>query len=206
MIPSLLIIAPAIVGAIYFKSLPKLARVLWYFIIVTTLLDALASYLGYYKINNLWLFHLYSYIEFGFISYIYFHLIRRRRVRLLILVMLGIFLILSLINLFGYEGIKEFNSIQRHIEGFILVLYCVDYLMELAHDKKRNSSWRNPYYMLTIGFLIYFTGTLYLFVFGNSIVQQPDDYYWLLHTFFHTILLAIYTLFLWRTSRGGFVE
>ncbi len=194
--------APLIVGAIFFKSLPKLARVLWFFILATAILDFVASNLAYFGINNLWIFHLYAYMEFGVISYLYFHLIRRKSRRVLILGMLVLFMSLSIVDLCLYEGLKEFNSIQRHIEGFILVLYCFEYLFELAHDPERDNSFRNPYYLLTIGFMIYFCGTLYLFVFGNSILQQPDAHYWLLHTIFNSVLLLIYTLFFWRLRHG----
>lgn len=191
------IIAPLFVGVVFIRTLLISCRLLFLLIITVAIIELLAIILAKYGINNLFLFHLYSFIEFGVISMIYYQLIRNTQQRKFILYFLVVFQGFSLLNLLFFEKITGFNSFQRNIEAIILMFYFFFYLFEIS-KLKHEYSLRNPFFILTFGFIIYFVGTLSLFVYANQIIQGTDNSYWLIHSVLNIFLNGIYTIALWK--------
>lgn len=196
-ISAMSIIAPLFVGVVFIRTLLISCRLLFLLIITVAIIELLAIILAKYGINNLFLFHLYSFIEFGVISMIYYQLIRNTQQRKFILYFLVVFQGFSLLNLLFFEKITGFNSFQRNIEAIILMFYFFFYLFEIS-KLKHEYSLRNPFFILTFGFIIYFVGTLSLFVYANQIIQGTDNSYWLIHSVLNIFLNGIYTIALWK--------
>lgn len=188
------IIAPILVGAICFRSLSTTIRVLFVFVLLTGALELTSGWMMAHKINNLALFHLHVYVEFTAITALFFLTYDSVLWRGIALSFFGIFMTYSLVNLVFYEDWSRFNSNQRYVEGLMIIVMCVGYFISLLRRPIHRYLEKQPMFWLTSGFLIYFAGTLYLFLFSKELLAINDYQYWEIHAVLNTGLNVIYVV------------
>lgn len=193
------IIAPAILGAIFYSKLTKASRILAIFVFVTCILEVTIKIMANFGMNNMVFFHIYSFLEVGFITLIYYELSQNKVWRKLIFIVLFVFEGFSLLNLLFWEKLTNFNSLQRNIEMILLMLLFMLYCYKLIYENRTKSFLKNPYFILTGGLMIYFTGTIYLFSYGNVLQESDQNHYWIIHGLCNIFLNIIYTIVLWKT-------
>jgi hypothetical protein len=200
------IIAPAIVGAIFYFKFSGALKILCWLIFVTLILEGVGIWLYDLKINNLFIFHLYSYIEFGLITLIYYQLRTNQMWKRLMIVIFVLFLLYSGIVLLFYQGLDRFNSLQRNAEGAILMVYFFNFIREYSLFGSRQRALFKPFFWLTYGYFIYFAGTLFLFVFANEILSDTINDYWIIHGIFNIFLNIIYAVVLISSLRSRLAD
>ena len=147
--------------------------------------------------NNMPVFHIYTYIEFGFISLIYFHIAESRVWRRSIIMLASGFLIFSLINLLLFEGIMEFNSNQCYVECLIVFIYCIAFYAQLMRKAENVYLERQPMFWFTSASLLYFSGTLILFLMYNHVSEESFKYYWNVNSVLNLFRNFCYVMVLW---------
>lgn len=190
------ILAPAIAGAIFYSRLLTVLRILYFFILTTLALEIITRILFEYGMNNLFLFHAYSFIEFSIIALIYYRLSPNKLWRKLILRIFILFQTYSMVSLLFFENVSRFNSIQRYTEMGLLSILFLTYLLIRKRELAGLPLHKDPLIVLTAAWLIYFGGTLYLFIYGNEVLEQ-DNRYWIIHGIFNIFLNISYTFVLW---------
>lgn len=198
------ILLPTILGAILFKRLPNTLKVLTVFVFLTVISEIL-TYIFYLNgQNNLFLYHIYTFLEFGFISWIYASIFNRKYLKVIIGILSLAFISASALSLIKLESLVEFNSIQRMIELIILVLYFFIHMGMLMKSKKAPFLEMHPYFILTLGFIIYFIGTAILFYFTNLFIEMGNLVsFWMIHGALNIFLNIIYSIVLWRGSEAS---
>lgn len=197
-ITALTVLAPISIGAFYFSRLFVVARILWFFILITGGME-LSMWFQYSKsINTMFFFHIYSYIEFGFIALIYYRLSMNYKWRSVILGLFSLFSIASILNLIFLEPFTVFNSNQRYLEGVLILLLVSNYIIQSTKDKLNSSLKRDPFTILSLAWLVYFSCTLILFIFSKQwFSAETINYYWIVHAILNAGLnfSYAYTLF-----------
>lgn len=196
------ILAPTVLGAALFKTLPTELRILAVFIFVTCLLEALTYVASLLYVNNLAVFHVFTYIEFGCISLIYFSLFRKVRiVRYAILTIATVFITLSIYILFKWEYFDSYNSLQRGLEHIIILIYVILFLWLFSQRLPEERLLLKPYFILSCGFFIYFSGTFLVFLDANRYVEFNNFFNWSVHSVLNIFLNAIYFSVLWTGGK-----
>lgn len=188
------ILAPIIVGAIGYRAFSFNIRFLFLFICLTGVLELISGILMHYQMNNLLLFHIHVYLEFIFITLIFFFVYDSVLWRAVSLIFLGIFLVYSIINNVFYEGLEIFNSRQRYVEGLMLIVMCAGYFISLMRRPIHRYLEKQPMFWLVSGWLIYFAGTLYLFLFSNELMAEEKFQFWEVHSVLNIGLNTIYVV------------
>ena len=196
LISTVSIIAPVIAGAFLFRGLKPITRTLYWLVFFTFLAEIPTRLLYEKQINNMFLFHLQSYIEFYFLLAIYYRLYRELRHQRFALITGAVFLMASLIMLFR-DSIFEFNTGQRYVEMLLLVLLFFAYLREQHIYNSPAQIRKNPFFWFTVGYLIYFAGTLLLFLSQDMFVKNGHTEYWIIHGIFNIFLNLVFTFVLW---------
>lgn len=191
------ILPPTILGAIFIRRLPKPLVFLTSFAIITAFLEVLTYVLYLSSTNNIFLVHIHSFIEFAFISLIYYVLLKTKFWRALIWLFSALFVAFSIVNFMLMEDSTDFNSNQRYVEGIILFVYFIAYIGKMINDKSYGYIENHPYFILTINFMLYFGGTLFLFLFGKQLLSESNNY-WVLHGVLNITLNLINTIVIWR--------
>lgn len=192
------ILAPTVLGAALFKMLPRELRILANFVFVTCLLEAVAYVASVLYINNLVLFHAFTYIEFGCISFMYFSLFRRiRMVHYAILALSVIFLTISVYLLFAWEYFDHYNSLQRAVEHSIVLMYVLFFFFLFSKRSPTERYLLKPYFILSCGFLIYFSVTFIVFLDANLYIELNNFFNLSVHSVLNIFLNTIYFSVLW---------
>lgn len=193
---------PIAFGIIVFKRLPVSLMILAIYIVVAGLMDLGTFIMFTQKLNNMVLFHSHTYVEFLSLSAIYFFVFRHKRILQRVIGILGIvFLCFSLASLIYWEGITQFNSIQRMIEYGILMVYFFIFFSQVINSRRAPFLELHPYFLLTMGLFIYFSGTLLVFLNANNFIELGIVDFWMIHGFLNVFLNIIYAIVLWNGSR-----
>lgn len=192
---------PFLYGLVYFSKLEKELKIFVYFLAIICLFGTLEFLLVYFKHSNSIIYHFYTFIEYYFIAYLYYRLFKRESFKTLIIILSIVFLILGIVSKFLMESLNQLDNVTMTFESvFILIItsmYIVKYLVSNLYV-----NYRDFRFSLTIVFMIYFGGSLIIFVLSNVF---PSGWY------FHGILnilkyISFVLVILWNRrliSSGG---
>lgn len=201
-ISALSIVFPTIVGLFSLGKLNNRAlRTLSALIFFTAIMEVTGSIFAAYGWNNMPYFHLFTYIEFALIFLIYYSLLKDLWQRIVLISVALFFGIFSIFNLLYLESILEFNSNQRYVEGFIIMIMCVLFFLNLLRRAEFIKLETYPYFWLTSGFLTYFAGTLIVFYLVKRLEDDSADFYWGVHGILNILLNVCYAMTLWMGRR-----
>jgi hypothetical protein len=75
------------------------------------------------------------------------------------------------------------------------------YLLELSRRSEAHIIKKNPFFWFTVGYVIYFCGTILLFVNQKRFLEAGEYNYWIVHGIFNIYLNAMLTFVLWKGSQ-----
>lgn len=196
-ISSFSILVPAIVGIFLFNRIEGPLRLIILFVWITFVLEAFVYYLTEIQSNNMFLFHIHTYVEFIFLALFYRSLFRTVQEKRSIDFLIFGFLVFSAINMISYESILEFNGLQRHVECVLITLIAGYYLFDVYQRKKRIGT----HIFLSWSLLVYFNGILFLFIFGKQVLSTESGALWIWHGVLNIILNFSFVISLFKSGR-----
>ena len=196
-ISTLSALVPALVAAIFFRGLSQTLKILAYFLFFTIVSEGISLVLYTKVMNNLFLFHIYAYLELGTIALIFYRLSKSHNWRLMIKLLVAGFVVFSILNSIFLEGFLEFNSNQLYLECMVILVLCVGFFVEIMHKTEHVYLEKNPYFWLASSYMIYFAGNSLLFLFYNKMSDYSMDSYWDLHSTLNLCLNLGTTVSLW---------
>lgn len=176
----------------YFRSL---SPIFWYLVCSGTI-NAAAAILAFHSVNNLPLLHIYTIVEFLFLSVFLSRMLKNPTTIRLLKAAQFIFPVFCVFNFLFLENVFIFNSYARVPEALIIILLCISYLNEWYDATADTRNLYSPEIWITVGLLLYFSTALVLFAFLNYISHIPDHatimVIWNIHA---TLVLMMYMLF-----------
>lgn len=192
-------IIPALFGLLIIKKLDKTLRFLSVFCVLFCIIDIIFSVMGKNGIHNIFIMHLTTPIEFAMILHLYVLIVFKKSKILFEILSIAIFTIICLLNTYFVQSINEPNSIARGTEAVAIIAMCVNFFYLIFKSDQNIDLLRYPYFWLMSGFLIYFSGTLFLFVVTHN--QGFNITYPIIHSVLYIFLNLVYTYVLWLGSR-----
>ncbi len=193
-VPSSIII-PLCIALARYQYLAKAMRVIFYYLLVSGCVNAIAVYMAKHRMNNLPLLHLYTIIEFAFISLFYFTVFEKTAIKNTILRLIPVFTGLCVLNAVFLQSIYVYNSYPHSVEALLIMGYSILYLFQSSKTNTNATSWvNNPVSWVNTGILQYFSGALFLFAFSNLITANVhiNAIIWCVHA---TLVLIMDTYF-----------
>jgi hypothetical protein len=187
-------LAPVITGAIFYSRLLSFARILYGFVLFTFVIEIIARVLFELSMNNMFIFHVFSFGELTFLALIYRNLFVHPVWKQLILYGFVVFQSFALLNLLFFDDITHFNSVQRYIEMVFIFSLLGAYFLHGIRSAKGIRILNDPALLLTVGLMIYFLGTFYLFLLGREVLSGAKNNYWIIHGVFNIFLNGAFTL------------
>ncbi len=192
---------PATIGLFHFRKQQKALKILSAFAVfcaVTELVNLVI--VMKYKINVFPLHHTYTVIEFScalIISSIILYPAKNDRIRYFFIFVLV--LSFTLIDLTFFESLDMLNSIPRVIEGLTMIAVSILFFYKIFVTPEVVDILKYPYFWLFTGWLIYFSGTFFLFVYSYKTGMTIT--YPIIHSVLYIFLNLVYTYVLWLGSR-----
>jgi hypothetical protein len=194
-------IIPLVIGLCRKKYFNASEKILLYLIGASALSDLVGITLQVQNINNMFVFHIYTVIEFTLISFFYIKVLTNTNITRFIVVLIFLFL-----GVAAYDFIKNLDrldDLSTTTESIIVMLYAILGFSSLLKNPVQSRVVAIPLFWFNTAFLIYFAGNLFLFIFSNylqSHFKGRFDALWGIHSVMSIILYLLISTGFWKTK------
>lgn len=196
------VIVPILIGAIFRKTLTAPLSVLYIFICVTGLIELISSIFFEFGLNNIIFFEIFTYVEFISLSLVYFLISDRSIVRTSIVLVSSAFLSYLIWGEFSNNDRGELNTERILVESCILTCYSVNYLLQVLFRSTTKFIETQPYFILSVGLLLYFLGNILVFLFYNNLEGETFLSVWSIHSLLNLLLNFTFGIVLWKSKKA----
>ncbi len=184
---------PFIIGSLNFNKLDKNLKIIFYLVLIDCVFNLLMIYYGLMFNKNVWLGHFYTILEFFFIAFFFYACFEREVFKRVVISLKIIFIIVVTFNKIFLETFDKIDNYTLTIGSILLLIMSSMFLVEYL-TKNLIINLKDYKFILTVGFMIYFGGDLFIFALSNDIIGI-----WIIHNIFNILLMIIYALvFLWQ--------
>ncbi len=192
-ISSLLVFIPFIAGLMRINRLDKSLKVIFYLVCVAFISNLLMIYFGLVYKDNVWIGHIYTILEFFFIIIFYYKLFERDVFKKIITILIAVFVIIVAFNKIYLESFHKIDNYTLTISSILLLITTSMFLVDFL-SRNLIINIKDYRFILTVGFMIYFGGDLFIFALSNDVIGI-----WIVHNLISNLLMLLYTLvFLWQ--------
>jgi hypothetical protein len=154
----------------------------------------IAAYCTFDLIINFLPHHLYfisgiiaTLLEYALFSMVIWYSIKSLLIKKLILVISLAFFVFIIIHSITTE-IKSFDSIPIGIETILILLYSFYYLYEQMNNIENLFIYSQYQFWIIVGFMIYLSGSFFIYIFANQVDSQTITRYWFLTNVFFVLM------------------
>ncbi|GAB3708290.1 hypothetical protein GCM10027592_43250 [Spirosoma flavus] len=201
-ISQILGLLPILVGLCYSKRLTLAMKWVVIFFFTLFIKDCIALVYSLNIKSNLYLYNLQSFFEIGIVAVIYALNLPKRALFILIASVLTL-----IINTFFYSS-QELSAGNLSIARLFILVIVLIYLSHVLNEAVIQNIMRHNLFWISAGFLIYATGTFFVFLSGKYLFDKNTsdetfNFYWGLQEIIYIIfcLLAAYGLWLSKYDR-----
>ncbi len=187
-VTSLLELIPFFIGLFRFNKLDSSLRLIFYLVLMSLVISLSMIYFGMTYRFNSWLMHIYTIVEFLLIGYFYYRLFSQKVFKKIILILFGIFTIIALLNKIYLEPLNKIDNYTLTIESIILLIITSMFLVDFLINNLIINI-RDYRILLTVGYMIYFGGNLFIFALSNEVRGI-----WIVHNLIYILLMVNYSL------------
>lgn len=150
----------------------------------------------------MFVFHIYTVFEFTLISIFYIKVISNPKITSLIVGLILLFLIVATFDFL--KKIKHLDDFSTTTESIIVMLYAVFGYFLLLKNPVQTRVISIPLFWFNTAFLLYFAGSLFLFIFGNFIQHHYKKgvfhEIWAIHSVMGLTLYILISIGFWKTK------
>jgi hypothetical protein len=161
------ILIPILFGLLHFNALKTSAKLLFYYLVASGLINLAAIILVSFRMTNLPLLHLYTIVEAVLILSYFRMLFSEPIIKKILLLISILFPLICIINFTFIQSIYTFNTYTRPLEAILITFFCLLYLYKSGFTEdwlSKPTSWFN------IGILMYFPVVCMIFILSNYMV------------------------------------
>jgi hypothetical protein len=184
-----------------------------FFICIYLFFCLLADYLinpifeSLFKNYNLGI-RIFTIFEYTLCSIFFYKTLEKIKLKKIIIIVSPIFLIYSFID-FYFSNKTSFDSIPTGLSASLVLFYSMSFLFEKINKPKISLLYNTQSFWITVGMIIYFSGTFFLFIFSQNIFENPEfrimfDYLILTFSIIRNLFFAIAFLLPPEKENTGF--
>lgn len=125
--------------------------------------------------GNHWIYNLIIPFQVMYLVYIYHSIVSLPAYRRMLKAGTVLFLMVYILNILFIQGMMKFNT-YSYIWGCLLVIYCcVGYFKHLLDKKEISPLHRIPFFWISVGNIVFFSGSLFYMGSINYILEKKID-------------------------------
>jgi hypothetical protein len=183
-----------LIGVKKYNSFSFALKVLYYLLLASFVANSISLISAFVDFETLGIVNIYSVIEGIFLLY-YFALQGERK---LFPWALFIFLSTTLVEWIGFAKENQFLEFAVVVESCLLVIFALRFFARMLGEMKVGHLSNYPYFWVNCAVLVYFAACVFLFAFGNLIMDNGLLLLWHVHNFFHLIYLLLIAIAFWK--------
>ena len=192
----LAIFLPAVVALIRIRYLNNSLLFVALFVVLAGLGEIVAEYTTSRHIPNLYILHGYTILEFNVIALFYARFFRGFYPRWLVPGLMVAFTVLALLNSAFLQPITSYNTYARSLEGILIIALALLCYYKILTELPTKRLEKSPIFWVNTGFILYFVGSLFLFVLSNALLKEPNKSMWFMSWGLHSLLMVLMHIFI----------
>lgn len=150
-------------------------RVIFFYILYCAVNESMTFYLQYIRSMNFrFLIYAFTIIEYSFFCYFIYLVLTKKTIKKAVLYIWFGFILFAFIDLFYVNEGHGFDSFTSGIESIIIILMCGYYLVYQIRGSNSLLIYSTFDFWIVITFLIYFSGTFFLYLMTDKMMQNSD--------------------------------
>lgn len=129
------------------------------------------------------LFSIFTIVEFTLFSFFFYSSLQEKKFKYIPIIGAVLFYIVAISSFTN----KRFDSLPASVEALLVISYCILLLYEQIKDPKIIFVYNTKKFWVIIAFFLYFSSTLFLFIYSGSISEEQRDNYWVINNFFEML-------------------
>lgn len=202
-ISSLFVCVPFVISCFRFKYFQKYLIPVFLLIIISILVELINEIFVKYSINDFYLLHVYTVLEFILIALFYGIFFKQYFRPLLFYFFIAGFLILTYADT-KINGMETMDSLSVSVESLILTGFSLFLFYYVLKNLLFDNLLASPVFWINTAVLIYFSGNLFLFAFSNYILRSAPEQFYILWGLIHSLINITFNLFIgigfWKTK------
>jgi len=190
------VLLPLINALLQWKSLSKNLKPILYLTVISFVVDAISFFCAGWHINTWGFINSFYVIQFALLFII---LSEQRKIPLLRLLFYGC-LLFAVINFLFIQTPKVFNTYTAYAGGILIITVALNYIYFIINETYIEKIQTLPLFWLSFGVLVYYGGTLFLFLFNNYLIehfQTGNQVAWVLHNLLNVVKNIFLFIALW---------
>lgn len=190
------VLLPIILVVIGWRVLNRELKLIATLLMFSALSDALSYIFISYSINSWPIVNVFFLIQFVILYFVFFSNFKK-----LVNILFYLFILFCLINYFFGQSPFKFNSISSYSGALFMLVLALSYLYRLFWQLPVERVQDLPMLWIAFAVLIYFGGTLFLFLFNNYLIDnEPGTHQaiWVLHNMLNVSKNVFLSIALWK--------
>ena len=146
-------------------------------------------------------FQIFIIVQFTLFSLFFYTSLKGKRFKLIPIIGAVIFYTATIVN-FNNKG---FDSISASLASVLIIPYCILFLYEQIKDPNINFVYYNKKFWVIIAFFLYFSATLFLYIFFSTLSSQQRLSYWIINNFFEILKNILFSVSFIMKKRNNVV-
>jgi len=138
------------------------------------------------RLGTFYIFSSFTVIEYTLFAFFFYSSFKAKNFRYLSLIGTALFYLIAIFN-FTSKKAESFDSLTASVEAILIIIYCILFLYEHIKDSSVIYVYSIKKFWVVIAFFIYFSSTLFLFIYAATFTIQEHKNYWAINNFFEIL-------------------
>ena len=165
---------PFVSGLIFYRVLDKNLKILLIFIFVKIITDAVAITLAMHQLNNMWIFHIYTLLEYCFLTYILANWQQVKLSKIILFTSIFVFAMIWIISKFTIEKFILFDNYTSTLSSTLLTGLSLLTLFQIMKDNL-TGIFHDHRFWVSFAILIYAAGNFFTFAMATVYLWSPHN-------------------------------
>jgi hypothetical protein len=143
--------------------------------------------------SSFFLLSLFTVLEYSFFTAFLYLNFKRSSFKLILIITSLIFYLFCIHSFFTTKDFS-FDSLPASIEAILIIFFCILFFFEQINNPDVSFIYSSKKFWIATAFLIYLSGTLFLFIYTSNLSEAEQGFYWPINYVFNILKNLIITL------------
>jgi hypothetical protein len=195
---------PVFFALVYFSHLTKQLKWLFLFCIITVIFEVTGMVLGLKMIQTENLHQLYTFIQVNFIFWLYFLQFKARILKGIVLLFSCLSILIAVLTNFSNFFESIYIDLTGLTYGILIIILSNIYLFKVFTAESNTRLTNEPFFWINTACLLYFSTTLFLFIFEKHILSLTLNSFiiiWTIHLVSNILFNILISIGICRVNR-----
>jgi hypothetical protein len=135
-------------------------------------------------IDIFYLFASFTVCEYTLLTIFLYSSIKDKKLKIIPIIGSLIFYSMAIINTITKKS-ETFDSLSASVEGILIIIYSILFLYGEINDPSIIFVYQTKKFWIVLAFFLYFSSTLFLFIYAATFTNQEHKNYWYINTIFN---------------------